>query len=117
MICLLWQIKYYRKLDVDRLEIIKLLSTSIMPLGILTVVVLAVILFGITTATESAGVGAGADEPKESCSPAQAVSVRTTRTPIAALTAIIPSHPQTQLISWSESQTLRLPSCQLASAK
>ena len=34
------------------------LSTSIMPLGILTVVVLAVILFGITTATESAGVGA-----------------------------------------------------------
>ena len=29
-----------------------------MPLGILTVVVLAVILFGITTATESAGVGA-----------------------------------------------------------
>jgi TRAP-type mannitol/chloroaromatic compound transport system permease large subunit len=58
VVCLLWQIKYYRKLDVDRLEIIKLLSTSIMPLGILTVVVLAVILFGITTATESAGVGA-----------------------------------------------------------
>ena len=29
-----------------------------MPLGILTVVVLGVILFGITTATESAGVGA-----------------------------------------------------------
>src|SRR6476620_3128991 len=40
VICLLWQIKYYRKLDADRLEIIKLLSTSIMPLGILTVVVL-----------------------------------------------------------------------------
>jgi TRAP-type mannitol/chloroaromatic compound transport system permease large subunit len=58
VICVLWQIRYYRKLDVDRLEIIKLLSTSIMPLGILTVVVLAVILFGITTATESAGVGA-----------------------------------------------------------
>jgi len=58
VICLLWQIKYYRKLDADRLEIIKLLSTSIMPLGILTIVVLAVILFGITTATESAGVGA-----------------------------------------------------------
>ena len=58
VICLLWQIKYYRKLDVDRLEIIKLLSTSIMPLGLLTVVVLAVILFGITTATESAAVGA-----------------------------------------------------------
>jgi TRAP-type mannitol/chloroaromatic compound transport system permease large subunit len=58
VVCLLWQIRYYRKLDADRLEVIKLLSTSIMPLGILTVVVLAVILFGITTATESAGVGA-----------------------------------------------------------
>ncbi len=58
VICLLWQIRYYTRLDVDRLMVIKLLSTSIMPLGILTVVVLAVILFGITTATESAGVGA-----------------------------------------------------------
>ncbi|HKS85057.1 MAG TPA: TRAP transporter large permease subunit [Pseudolabrys sp.] len=57
-ICALWQIRYYTKVDADRLEVIKLLSTSIMPLGILTVVVLAVILFGITTATESAGVGA-----------------------------------------------------------
>src|SRR4026207_1016781 len=58
VICLLWQIKYYRKLDVDRLEIIKLLATSIMPRGVVPFVVLAVILFGITTATESAGVGA-----------------------------------------------------------
>jgi TRAP-type mannitol/chloroaromatic compound transport system permease large subunit len=58
LVCLLWQIRYYWRLDADRLEVIKLLSTSIMPLGILTVVVLAVILFGITTATESAGVGA-----------------------------------------------------------
>jgi len=57
-ICALWQLRYYWRLDADRLEVIKLLSTSIMPLGILTVVVLAVILFGITTATESAGVGA-----------------------------------------------------------
>jgi TRAP-type mannitol/chloroaromatic compound transport system permease large subunit len=54
----LWQLRYYSRLNVDRLEVIKLLSTSIMPLGILTVVVLAVILFGITTATESAAVGA-----------------------------------------------------------
>jgi TRAP-type mannitol/chloroaromatic compound transport system permease large subunit len=37
---------------------VKLLTSSVMPLGILTVIVLAVILFGITTATESAGVGA-----------------------------------------------------------
>ncbi len=57
-VCAFMQIRYYSRLTVDRLEIIKLLSTSIMPLGILTVVVLAVILFGITTATESAGVGA-----------------------------------------------------------
>ena len=39
-------------------EVLKLLTSSVMPLGILTVVVLAVILFGITTATESAAVGA-----------------------------------------------------------
>jgi TRAP-type mannitol/chloroaromatic compound transport system permease large subunit len=58
IICLIWQARYYMRLDADRLQVIKLLSTSIMPLGILTVVVLAVILFGITTATESAGVGA-----------------------------------------------------------
>lgn len=54
----IWQVRYYMRLDADRLEVIKLLSTSIMPLGLLTVVVLGVILFGITTATESAGVGA-----------------------------------------------------------
>jgi TRAP-type mannitol/chloroaromatic compound transport system permease large subunit len=51
-------VRYYRKMDADRLEVIKLLTSSTMPLGILTVVVLAVILFGITTATESAAVGA-----------------------------------------------------------
>ena len=50
--------RYYRRMDVERFEVVKLLTTSIMPLGILTVVVLAVILFGITTATESAAVGA-----------------------------------------------------------
>ena len=58
LICAAWQVRYYSRLNADRLEVVKLLSTSIMPLGILTVVVLAVILFGITTATESAGVGA-----------------------------------------------------------
>ena len=45
-------------MDADRFEVLKLLTSSVMPLGILTVVVLAVILFGITTATESAAVGA-----------------------------------------------------------
>ena len=48
----------YWKMDADRFVVLKLLTSSVMPLGILTVVVLAVILFGITTATESAGVGA-----------------------------------------------------------
>ena len=50
--------RYYRNMDAARLEVVKLLTSSVMPLGILTVVVLAVILFGITTATESAAVGA-----------------------------------------------------------
>ena len=45
-------------MNAERLEVVKLLTSSVMPLGILTVVVLGVILFGITTATESAGVGA-----------------------------------------------------------
>ncbi len=50
--------RYYRNMNAERLEVVKLLISSVMPLGILTVVVLAVILFGITTATESAAVGA-----------------------------------------------------------
>jgi TRAP-type mannitol/chloroaromatic compound transport system permease large subunit len=51
-------LRYYWRMDADRYEVLKLLTASVMPLGILTVVVLAVILFGITTATESAAVGA-----------------------------------------------------------
>lgn len=51
-------IYYYIRLDEEQFEILKLLIESVMPLGILTVVVLAVILLGITTATESAAVGA-----------------------------------------------------------
>jgi TRAP-type mannitol/chloroaromatic compound transport system permease large subunit len=49
---------YYWKLEAESFELLKLLISSVMPLGILTIVVLAVILFGITTATESAGIGA-----------------------------------------------------------
>jgi TRAP-type mannitol/chloroaromatic compound transport system permease large subunit len=52
---LLW---YYWKLEAEPFELLKLLISSVMPLGILTIVVLSVILFGITTATESAAVGA-----------------------------------------------------------
>ncbi|MBN8965177.1 MAG: TRAP transporter large permease subunit, partial [Rhizobiales bacterium] len=51
-------VRYYWRMDADRFEVLKLVSSSVMPLGILTVIVLAVILFGITTATESAAVGA-----------------------------------------------------------
>jgi TRAP-type mannitol/chloroaromatic compound transport system permease large subunit len=51
-------LRYYRNMVADRLEVIRLLTVSIMPLGLLTAVVLIVILFGITTATESAAVGA-----------------------------------------------------------
>jgi len=49
---------YYAKLQGPQFELLKLLTSSVMPLGILTIVVLAVILFGITTATESAAIGA-----------------------------------------------------------
>jgi TRAP-type mannitol/chloroaromatic compound transport system permease large subunit len=49
---------YYWKMGAEQFELLKLLISSVMPLGILTLLVLAVILFGITTATESAGIGA-----------------------------------------------------------
>ena len=49
---------YFWRMDGEQLEILKELIASVVPLGVLTAVVLAVILFGITTATESAAVGA-----------------------------------------------------------
>jgi TRAP-type mannitol/chloroaromatic compound transport system permease large subunit len=49
---------YYWRMDGEQLEILKQLVASVVPLGLLTFVVLAVILFGITTATESAAIGA-----------------------------------------------------------
>jgi TRAP-type mannitol/chloroaromatic compound transport system permease large subunit len=49
---------YYWGFDAEQYEILSMLITSVMPLGILTFVVLGVILFGIATATESAAVGA-----------------------------------------------------------
>jgi TRAP-type mannitol/chloroaromatic compound transport system permease large subunit len=55
VLVLLW---YYWKMEAEQFELLKLLTSSVMPLGILTIVVLAVILFGITTATESAAIGA-----------------------------------------------------------
>ncbi len=49
---------YFWRMDGEQLEILKELVASVVPLGVLTVVVLAVILFGISTATESAAIGA-----------------------------------------------------------
>jgi TRAP-type mannitol/chloroaromatic compound transport system permease large subunit len=49
---------YFWRMDGEQLEILKELIVSVVPLGVLTVVVLGVILFGITTATESAAIGA-----------------------------------------------------------
>jgi TRAP-type mannitol/chloroaromatic compound transport system permease large subunit len=58
IVCLALVAFYYRRLGAEQFVILKLLTESVMPLGILTILVLAVILFGITTATESAAVGA-----------------------------------------------------------
>ncbi len=49
---------YFWRMDAEQFEILKELCASVVPLGVLTIVVLAVILFGICTATESAAVGA-----------------------------------------------------------
>jgi TRAP-type mannitol/chloroaromatic compound transport system permease large subunit len=49
---------YLWRMDGEQFEILKELSASVVPLGVLTFVVLAVILFGICTATESAAIGA-----------------------------------------------------------
>lgn len=57
-LCALLLLIYYWRMDGEQLEILKELVVSVVPLGVLTVVVLAVILFGITTATESAAIGA-----------------------------------------------------------
>jgi TRAP-type mannitol/chloroaromatic compound transport system permease large subunit len=49
---------YYCKMDAEQFEILRMLVSSVLPLTILTLLVLGVILFGITTATESAALGA-----------------------------------------------------------
>ena len=55
LLLLVW---YYRRFDAEQYEILRMLVVSVMPLALLTFIVLGVILFGITTATESAAVGA-----------------------------------------------------------
>ena len=49
---------YYYRFNAEQYEIMSMLIHSVAPLAILTFIVLGVILFGITTATESAAVGA-----------------------------------------------------------
>jgi TRAP-type mannitol/chloroaromatic compound transport system permease large subunit len=56
--CGLLLLIYFWRMDGEQLEILKQLIASVVPLGVLTVIVLAVILFGICTATESAAIGA-----------------------------------------------------------
>lgn len=51
-------VRYYVRMDGARLEILKMLVSSVIPLAVLIVTVLGVILLGITTATESAAMGA-----------------------------------------------------------
>jgi len=48
---------YYWRMDGEQLEILKMVESSVLPLAVLTLSVLGSILFGITTATESAGIG------------------------------------------------------------
>jgi TRAP-type mannitol/chloroaromatic compound transport system permease large subunit len=49
---------YFWRMDGEQLEILRELCAAVVPLGVLTILVLAVILFGICTATESAAIGA-----------------------------------------------------------
>ena len=58
LLCVALLAYYYWNFDAEQFEILDMLVRSVMPLGVLTLVVLGVILFGITTATESAAVGA-----------------------------------------------------------
>ena len=48
----------YTKMTADRLVLVKLLASSVVPMALLIMLVLGAILFGLTTATESAAVGA-----------------------------------------------------------
>jgi TRAP-type mannitol/chloroaromatic compound transport system permease large subunit len=47
----------YGRMTAERLVLIKMLSSSVVPMALLIILVLGAILFGLTTATESAAVG------------------------------------------------------------
>jgi len=51
-------VRYYSRMNAERLQVVKLLSSSVMPMALLIVLVLGAILFGVTTAAESAAIGA-----------------------------------------------------------
>ncbi|HEX2555527.1 MAG TPA: TRAP transporter large permease subunit [Microvirga sp.] len=50
-------VRFYRNMGPERLQLVKLLTSSVVPMATLIFLVLGAILFGITTATESAAVG------------------------------------------------------------
>ncbi|MGA0598316.1 TRAP transporter large permease [Enterovirga sp. CN4-39] len=50
--------RYYARMTAEKLQVVKLLSSSVLPMAILIALVLGAILLGITTATESAAIGA-----------------------------------------------------------
>jgi TRAP-type mannitol/chloroaromatic compound transport system permease large subunit len=58
VLAVLMIVRYYRTMNAERLVMVKLLASSVVPMASLIVLVLGAILFGITTATESAAVGA-----------------------------------------------------------
>jgi TRAP-type mannitol/chloroaromatic compound transport system permease large subunit len=51
-------LRFYRNMNAERLQLVKLLTSSVVPMATLILLVLGAILLGITTATESAAVGA-----------------------------------------------------------
>ncbi|MFL9826404.1 TRAP transporter large permease subunit [Rhodoplanes sp. SY1] len=50
-------VRYYWRMGAERFSLLKLLTSSVLPIATLSITVLLVILLGITTATESAAVG------------------------------------------------------------
>ena len=57
VLALVMMVRTYGRMTAERLVLIKLLASSVVPMALLIVLVLGAILFGLTTATESAAVG------------------------------------------------------------
>ena len=57
VLALVMMVRTYGRMTAERLVLIRLLSSSVVPMALLILLVLGAILFGLTTATESAAVG------------------------------------------------------------